>query len=131
MWAGATIGAAERCRCAAGFCPCLLRGTRFDQKKTLIVHAIALLSHPPDHSVSDINRITCHIAFVPPGEPYAVFAHHSLLLVTLPSRARKFCLILNNPEKNYCQGRNERENKKSHYRLTVYLLTRRVEVLLQ
>jgi hypothetical protein len=30
-----------------------------------------LLSHPLDHSVSDINRIKRHIAFVPPGEPYA------------------------------------------------------------
>jgi hypothetical protein len=76
MGAATTIGATNRCRCAAGLCPCLLRGTRFDQKKTLVVHAIVFLSHPPDHSVSDIDRIKRHI--LPPGSLTLVFAHHSL-----------------------------------------------------
>jgi hypothetical protein len=71
MGTATTIGAANRSRCAAGLGPCLLRRTRFDQKKTLVVHAVVLLSHPLDHSVSDINRIKRHIAFVPPREPYA------------------------------------------------------------
>jgi hypothetical protein len=66
MGAAATVAAADRCcRCAAGLCPCLLRGARFDQKETLVVHAIVSLSHPSDHSVSHINRIKRHIAFVP------------------------------------------------------------------
>jgi hypothetical protein len=85
MAAAVTIGAANRSRCAAGLCPCLFRRTGFDQKKTLVVHAVVLLSHPLDHSVSDINRIKRHIAFVPPGEPYAQvhpsesFASHAAL----------------------------------------------------
>ena len=76
-----TVGAANRSRGAAGLGPCLLRRTRFDQKKTLVVHAIGLLSHPSDHSVSDINRIKSHITFIPPGEPYARVSHQSLLLL--------------------------------------------------
>jgi hypothetical protein len=38
------------------------------------------LSHPLDHSVAHINRIKSHIAFVPPGEPYAQVYRQSLLL---------------------------------------------------
>jgi hypothetical protein len=71
MGAATTIGAADRCRCAAGLCPCLFRGTRFDQKKTLVVHPVVFLSRPSNHSVSQIDRIKRHI--VPPGEPYARF----------------------------------------------------------
>jgi hypothetical protein len=69
MGTATTIGAANRCRCAAGLGPCLFGGARFDEKKTLVVHAVVFLSHPSDHSVSQINCITRHI--VPPGEPYA------------------------------------------------------------
>jgi len=65
MAAPTTIGAANRAPCAAGLCPGLFRGTGFDQKKTLVVHAVGLLSHPLDHVVSDINRIKSHIAFAP------------------------------------------------------------------
>jgi hypothetical protein len=63
MGTATTIGAADHCRCAAGLYPCLFRGTRFDQKKTLVVHPVVFLSHPPDHSVSQIDRIKRHIAF--------------------------------------------------------------------
>jgi len=70
MAAAATIGAANRSRCAAGLCPRLFRRTGFDQKKTLVIHPIVLVRHPLDHSVSDINRIKRHSAFVLPGEPY-------------------------------------------------------------
>src|SRR6266436_2967035 len=63
--------AAIRCRRYVGLCPCPFRGTGFDQKKTLVVHPVVFLSHPLDHSVAHINRIKCHIAFVPTGEPYA------------------------------------------------------------
>jgi hypothetical protein len=102
MGAAITIGAASRCRCAAGLCPCLFRGTGFDQKKTLVVHAIVFLSHPLDHSVSQINRITRHI--VPPGEPYArvcspqSFASHAAL-------TRQALLSnIEQSRKNYCQA---------------------------
>src|SRR5262245_1495295 len=83
MVAAITTGAANRSRCAAGLCPRLFRRTGFDQKKTLVVpDAIVLLSHPSDHSVSDINRIKRHIAFVPPGEPCAIA--NNLFLATFP-----------------------------------------------
>ena len=73
MVASITIGAGNCSRCAARFCPCLFRRTGFDQKKTFVVpDAVVLLGHPSDHSVSDINRITRHIAFVPLSEPYAI-----------------------------------------------------------
>jgi len=81
MAAALTIGAANRTRRAAGFGPRLFRGTGFDQKKALVVHAVAWLGHPSDHSFSDINRIKRHIAFVPPREPYArVCSPHSFAL---------------------------------------------------
>jgi hypothetical protein len=104
MGTATTIGAANRSRGAAGLGPCLLRRTRFDQKKTLVVHAVGLLSHPSDHSVSDINRIKSHIAFVPQASLTLRFTHQSLLLLRLRSLARNCCLILNNTEKNYCQA---------------------------
>jgi hypothetical protein len=66
MGTATTVGAANRARCAAGLGPCLFRGTGFDQKKTLVVHVVVLLSHPLNHSVSDINSVKRHIAFVPP-----------------------------------------------------------------
>ena len=73
MVASITIGAGNCSRCAAGLCPCLFRRTGFDQKKTFVVpDAVVLLGHPSDHSVSDVNRIMRHIAFVPLGEPYAI-----------------------------------------------------------
>jgi hypothetical protein len=59
----------------------LFRGTGLDQKKSLVVHAVVLISHPSDHSFSDINRVKRHIAFVPPREPYPrVCSPHSFLL---------------------------------------------------
>src|SRR5215813_5822151 len=62
MVAAITIGAANRSRCAAGLCPCPFRRTGLDQEKTFVVpDAVVLLSHPSDHSVSDINRIKRHI----------------------------------------------------------------------
>ena len=69
MGTAATIGAANRSRCAAGLGPCLFRGAGFDQKKTLVVHAVVLLSHPLNHSVSDINCVERHVAFAFLGEP--------------------------------------------------------------
>jgi len=60
--AGAT-GAAARFRCAAGLCPCLFRGSGFDQKKPLVVRPVVLVSHPTDHSLPDIDRIKGHISF--------------------------------------------------------------------
>jgi hypothetical protein len=81
MVATITIGAANRC--AAGLCPCLFRRTGFDQKKTFVVpDAVVLPSHSSDHSVSDVNRIKRHIAFVPPGEPCAIA--NNLFLATFP-----------------------------------------------
>src|SRR5882724_9152338 len=59
--ARARNGAAICFRCRGGLCPCLFRGTGFDQKKTLIVHPVAFLSHPLYHSVSHINRINSHV----------------------------------------------------------------------
>jgi hypothetical protein len=83
MVAAITIGAANRSRCAAGLCPCPFRRTGFDQKKTFVVpDAVVLLSHPSDHSVSDINRIKRHIVFVPLGEPCAIA--NNLFLATFP-----------------------------------------------
>ncbi len=67
MGTASTVGAANRSRCSIGLCPCLFGGTGFDQKKTLVVHAVVLPSHPLDHLVSDINRIKRHIAFDPQG----------------------------------------------------------------
>jgi hypothetical protein len=87
MVAFITIGVANRSRCAARLCPCLFRRTGFDQKKTLVVpHAIVSLSHPSDHSVSDINRIKRHIAFVPPSEPYAIAKQPFRSHVSTPMR---------------------------------------------
>jgi hypothetical protein len=80
MPAALTIGAANRTRRAAGFGPRLFRGTGFDQKKTLVVDAVAWLSHPSDHSVSDINRVKRHIAFVPPRAYARVCSPHSFAL---------------------------------------------------
>jgi hypothetical protein len=71
MGTATTIGAANRSRGAAGLGPCLLYRNCFDQKKTLVIHTVVLLSHPSDHSISDINRIKRHITFLPPREPYA------------------------------------------------------------
>jgi hypothetical protein len=107
MAAATTIGAANRCRCAAGLCPCLFRRTGVDQKKTLVVHPVVLVSHALDHSVSDINHIKRHIAFLPPGEPYAQVYPSDSLLHKLRGFARNCCLLLNNPEKNYCQARRQ------------------------
>ena len=59
-----TNSAAIRFRRYVGLCPCLFRGTSFDQKKTLVVHRVVSLSHPLDHSVAHI-RIKRHITFVP------------------------------------------------------------------
>jgi hypothetical protein len=75
--------AANRFRRYVGLCPCLFRGTRFDQKKTLVVHPVVFLSHPLDHSVAQINRIKRHIAFVPPGRLTLSFTRQSLLLLRL------------------------------------------------
>ena len=83
MVAGIAIGAAKRTRCAGGLCPCLFRGTGFDQKKTLVVYPVVLLSHPSDHSVSDINCIKRHIAFVLPASLTLVFCSHSPLVFML------------------------------------------------
>ena len=71
MAAGTTIGHANRFRCAAGLCPCLFRRTGFDQKKTLVVRPVVLVSHALDHSLPDINRIKRHTSFVAPAERYA------------------------------------------------------------
>jgi len=105
MGAATTIGAADRCRCAAGLYPCLFIGTCFDLKKTLVVHSIVFLSHPLDHSVSQINRITRHI--VPPGgEPYASFLLTTVLCSSCcADSVGVCCLILNNSKNNYCQNR--------------------------
>ena len=82
MMATTTIGAANRFHCAAGLYPCLFHRTGFDQKKALVVYPVVLVSHPLDHSVSDINRIKRHIAFVPPGKPHAqAYPSESLLLI--------------------------------------------------
>jgi hypothetical protein len=79
MGTATASGAAHRPRCAAGLGPCLFHRSGFDQKKTLVVHAVVSLRHPSDHPVSDINRIECHITFVPPGEPYTrVYSSESL-----------------------------------------------------
>jgi hypothetical protein len=69
MGAATAIAAVDRSRCATGLCPRLFRRTGFDQKKTLVVDTIVLVRHPLDHSVSDINRIKRHNAFVLSGEP--------------------------------------------------------------
>jgi hypothetical protein len=83
MAAAITIGAANRCRCAAGLCPCLFRRSGVDQKKTLVVHSVVLVSHPFNHSVSDIYHIKRHIAFVPPASLTLSFTQQSLLLLRL------------------------------------------------
>jgi len=83
MAAAATISAANRSRCAASLCPRLFCRTGFDQKKTLVIHAIVLVRHPLDHSVSDINRIKRHSAFVLPGEPTLRFAQSFACQVAL------------------------------------------------
>lgn len=89
--AAITIDVANRTRCATGLCPCLFRRTGFDQKKTLVVHAVVLLSHPLDHLVSDINRIKRHIALVPPGElTLRVFAQATLTHQQLLSTIEQF-----------------------------------------
>ena len=91
MAAAITIDVANRTRCATGLCPCLFRRTGFDQKKTLVVHAVVLLSHPLDHLVSDINRIKRHIALVPPGElTLRVFAQATLTHQQLLSTIEQF-----------------------------------------
>lgn len=83
--AAITIGPPNCFRCAAGLCPRLFRRTGFNQKKPFIIpRAVVLLSYPSDHSVSDINRIKDHIAFVPIGEPYAMGKQSFLSHVCAP-----------------------------------------------
>src|SRR5712692_9311414 len=67
--AATTNTAANQFRRGVGLCPCLFRGTGFDQKKTLVVHPVVFLSHPLDHSVAHINRIKSHLTFLRLGEP--------------------------------------------------------------
>lgn len=67
--AATTNSAANPFQRGAGLCPCLFHGTGFDQKKTLVVHPVVFLSHPPDHSVVHINRIKSHLTFLLPGKP--------------------------------------------------------------
>jgi len=64
MAAAGTIGGADRFRRAAGLCPGLFRGNGFDQKESLVVRPVVLVSHPTDHSLPDIDRIKRHISFV-------------------------------------------------------------------
>ena len=81
MTAAITIGAAKQSRCASGLGPCLFRRAGFDQKKTLVVHAVILLSHPLDHSVSDINLVKCHIAsFLQASRTLRVFASQATVI---------------------------------------------------
>ena len=93
MGTAATIGAINRSRCAAGLGPCLFRGAGFDQKRTLVVHAIVLLSHPLNHSVSDINCIKRHIDFISLGEPCFAFTHHGALVLMLRWLAGNYRLL--------------------------------------
>jgi hypothetical protein len=69
MGAATAIAPADRSRCATGLCPCLSGRTGFDQKKTLVVDTVVLVSYPLDHPVSNINRIERHKAFVLSREP--------------------------------------------------------------
>src|SRR5262245_36188151 len=95
MVAATTIVAANRSRCEAGLRPCLFRRNGFDQKKTFVVpDAVVLPSHPLDHSVSDVNRINRHIAFVPPGEPCPRVPHQSLLFFRRSGPARNALRII-------------------------------------
>jgi hypothetical protein len=63
--AGATAAVA-RFRCPAGLCPCLFRGSGFDQKKPLVVRPVVLASHATDHSLPNIDRVKGHIFFFAP-----------------------------------------------------------------
>jgi hypothetical protein len=65
------FGAANRCRCPAGFGPRLFRGTGFDQNYTPLVHSVEFPRHPLDQSVSQIHCIESHVTFLLPGALYA------------------------------------------------------------
>jgi hypothetical protein len=105
MAAAITIGAADCSRCEARLCPCLFRRNRFDQKKTLVVpHAVVLPSHPLDHSIADVNRIKCHIAFVPQTRLTLGFPIKVFWFSRRADRQKFLSNILSYPEKNYCQA---------------------------
>ena len=74
MAAPTTIGAANRFQYAAGLCPCAFGGPGFDEEDTPVVRSVVFLSHPLDDSVSHIDGIKSHVAFLPlvPGELYAL-----------------------------------------------------------
>jgi hypothetical protein len=71
MTTAIAFGVTNPSRRTVGFGPRLFRGTGFDQKKALVIDPTVFLSHPPDHSVSHINRIQSHVTFLLRREPYS------------------------------------------------------------